>query len=163
MIMKKSIFSILVCILFSCNQGGPDTITLQTRIDSLQRKLDKSYKPGLGEFMSGIQVHHAKLWFAGGAGNWDLADFEMKEIQEAIENIQIYCADRPEAASIPMINPALDSMNISIRDRDIVRFKNSYNLLTNSCNGCHRVTKHAFNVIQIPAEPPFSNQSFQKP
>jgi hypothetical protein len=161
--MKKAIPGILVCVLLSCNHGGPDTIGLQKQIDSLQRKLDKTYKPGLGEFMSGIQVHHAKLWFAGEAGNWPLADFEIKEIQEAIEDIQIFCSDRPEVASIPMINPALDSMNLSIRDRDIVRFKNSYNLLTNSCNSCHSVTRHAFNVIRIPATPPFTNQAFQKP
>lgn len=161
--MKKSISGILVFILLSCNHGGSDKISLQKQVDSLQRKLDKTYKPGLGEFMSGIQVHHAKLWFAGQAGNWDLADFEIKEIQEAIEDIQIYCADRPEVASIPMINPALDSMGLSIRNRDIAGFKNSYNLLTNSCNSCHRVTKHAFNVIQTPVTPPFTNQAFQKP
>jgi hypothetical protein len=161
--MKKTISGILFCVLVSCNHAGSGTTSLQTQIDSLQRKLDKTYKPGLGEFMSGIQVHHAKLWFAGEAGNWALADFEIKEIQEAIEDIQVYCADRPEVASIPMINPALDSMTRSIGAKDVLRFKNSYNLLTNSCNSCHQVTRHAFNVIQTPAVPPFTNQAFQKP
>ena len=162
-IMKRSVYGVLVCMLLSCNSGGSDKAALQLQIDSLQKKLDKSYKPGLGEFMSGIQVHHAKLWFAGGSGNWELADFEIKEIQEAIEDIQTYCADRPEVASVPMINPALDSVNVSIRNRDITGFKNSFILLTNSCNSCHKATRHAFNVIQVPATPPFTNQSFQKP
>ena len=161
--MKKLVSSILVCLLLSCNHTGSGTASLQIQIDSLQRKLDRTYKPGLGEFMSGIQVHHAKLWFAGEAGNWALADFEMNEIQEAIEDIKTYCADRPEAALIHMINPALDSLNISIREKDIVRFKNSFNLLTGTCNSCHKATKHEFNVIQIPATPPFTNQVFQKP
>jgi hypothetical protein len=161
--MKKTISGIMVCLLLSCNRGGSGVITLQKQMDSLQRKLDKSYKPGLGEFMSGIQVHHAKLWFAGGSGNWALADFEMNEIQEAIEDIKTYCTDRPEAALIQMINPALDSLNISIRAKDIVRFRNSFYLLTGSCNSCHKATKHEFNVIQTPVSPPFTNQSFQKP
>jgi hypothetical protein len=158
--MNKLITGILFCILISCNQPGHDTDILQSRIDSLQLKLDKSYKPGLGEFMSGMQVHHAKLWFAAEAGNWRLSDFEMKEIREAIDDIQTYCNDRPEVLSIPMIKPALDSVDEAIRNKSITQFKYSYNLLTNTCNNCHRATKHEFNVIQIPTTPPFTNQSF---
>ena len=37
--------------------------------------------------MSGIQVHHEKLWFAGTAKNWRLADFEIHEIMEAVDDI----------------------------------------------------------------------------
>jgi hypothetical protein len=159
--MKGLITDIVFCILLSCNQQGTDTGILQSRIDSLQKKLDNSYKPGLGEFMSGIQVHHAKLWFAGTAGNWGLSDFETKEIQEAIDDIQMYCNDRPEVASISMIKPALDSINEAIKNKSLSQFKSSFNLLTNTCNNCHRVTKHEFNVIQIPATPPFTNQRFQ--
>ncbi len=159
--MKELITCIVFCILLSCNQQGTDTGILQSRIDSLQKKLDNSYKPGLGEFMSGIQVHHAKLWFAGTAGNWGLSDFETKEIQEAIDDIQMYCNDRPEVASISMIKPVLDSINEAIKNKSLSQFKSSFNLLTNTCNNCHRVTKHEFNVIQIPATPPFTNQRFQ--
>jgi hypothetical protein len=161
--VKEIIIGIMFCILLSCNQQGTDTRILQSRIDSLQKKLDNSYKPGLGEFMSGIQIHHAKLWFAGTAGNWGLSDFETKEIQEAIDDIQIYCTDRPEVASISMIKPALDSINEAIKNKSISQFKSSFNLLTNTCNNCHRITKHEFNVIQIPNTPPFTNQRFQSP
>ena len=66
-----------------------------------------NYKPGLGEFMSGIQVHHAKLWFAGTAANWKLADFEVGEIKETLDDVEKYCTDRPELASLPMIHPPL--------------------------------------------------------
>lgn len=158
--MKELMTAIVFCILLSCNQPGPDTEILQSRIDSLQRKLDNTYKPGLGEFMSGIQVHHAKLWFAGVAGNWSLSDFETKEIREAIDDIQMFCNDRPEVVSIPMIKPALDSVDEAIKYKSISQFKNSFNLLTNTCNNCHRATKHEFNVIQIPSTPPFTNQKF---
>jgi hypothetical protein len=32
-----------------------------------------AYTPGLGEIMTLTQMRHAKLWFAGQAGNWSLA------------------------------------------------------------------------------------------
>lgn len=159
--MREIFTGALLCIMWSCNRPGPGTVILQSRIDSLQWKLDRGYKPGLGEFMSGIQVHHAKLWFAGAADNWALSDFEIKEIREAIDDIQTYCKDRPEVVSLPMIMPALDSVDEAIRDKNIAQFKRSYIFLTNTCNNCHRITKHAFNQIQIPSAPPFTNQAFQ--
>jgi hypothetical protein len=159
--MKILIPSLLLCALAACGHTGKDTADLQAQIDSLQQKQDNSYRPGLGEFMSGIQVHHAKLWFAGEAGNWGLSDFETKEIREAIDDIRTYCKDRPEVTSLPMIMPPLDSLDLAIRNKSIPQFKTSFISLTNTCNNCHRATKHEFNVIQIPATPPFTNQVFQ--
>jgi hypothetical protein len=159
----RLLFSFLfLCLAASCAAPGPDVAELQAHVDSLQRKIDNSYRPGLGEFMSGIQVHHAKLWFAGTAGNWDLADFETKEIREAIDDINQYCADRPEVVSIPMIKAPLDSIDAAIHQKNVPQFKNGFVLLTNTCNNCHRSTRHAFNVIQLPLTPPFSNQVFTK-
>jgi hypothetical protein len=136
---------------------------LQNQIDSLRSRLDSAYKPGLGEFMLSIQEHHAKLWFAGKNGNWDLADFEMGEILETITGINKYCTDRPEISSLPMIDPSLDSLKIAITRKNIEAFKGSFILLTNNCNNCHKVTKHGFNIIKIPDIPPVSNQVFEKP
>jgi hypothetical protein len=160
--MKTSFSGILLLFFASCSQPAANTSSLQAQVDSLQRQLHDSYKPGLGEFMSGIQVHHAKLWFAGTAGNWGLSDFETKEIRESIDDIESFCKDRPEVASLPMIKPALDSVDEAIKSKSIPRFKTSFGVLTNTCNNCHRATHHEFNVIQIPATPPFTNQVFQK-
>ena len=161
----------LMCIaglgmLVACSNSGPksseDSEVLQARIDSLQQMLDDAYKPGLGEFMSGIQVHHAKLWFAGSAGNWKLADFELGEIRETLDNVEKYCTDRPEVNSMPMIRPALDSVGKAVGAQNPAMFKTAFVLLTNTCNNCHRVTKHEFNVIKIPDTPPITNQVFTK-
>ncbi|HCL82393.1 MAG TPA: hypothetical protein DIC22_00395, partial [Chitinophagaceae bacterium] len=124
---------------------------------------DSAYAPGLGEFMSDIQVHHAKLWFAGKNGNWELANFEIGEIRESIDAIQKYCTDRPEIKELPMIHNPMDSLITSITDKNTDAFKRSFSRLTVTCNNCHQVTKHAFNVIKIPDTPPFTNQVFEKP
>src|SRR3954462_14660441 len=36
----------------------------------------KEFTPGLGEYMTTIQLHAGKLWFAAKAANWELADYE---------------------------------------------------------------------------------------
>ena len=134
---------------------------MQKKIDSLQTEINNSYKPGLGEFMSQIQIHHAKLWFAGKEENWELANFEIGEIQEALENIPKYCADRPEVKSIDMIIPAMDSLSNAVKVKDENKFRNGFILLTATCNDCHKATNHGFNVIKIPDVPPITNQFFK--
>mgnify|MGYP001792296011 CR=1 FL=1 len=64
--MKLSFISALIFLLtvFACRLPG-NNLLLQQKVDSLQQQLAKTYKPGFGEFMSGIQIHHAKLWFDG--------------------------------------------------------------------------------------------------
>ena len=159
--IKVLAFIIMGLIIISCNQQNNQTHELQAKIDSLQNKLDETYKPGFGEFMSGIQVHHAKLWFAGQNRNWPLADFEVHEIQESLDDIQKFCNDRPEVKSIGMINPAIDSVNNAIQQKNLMLFKSSFFLLTNTCNNCHKATEHAFNVVTIPVNLPVVNQEFK--
>lgn len=152
-----------VLLLTSCRPGAERAAQMQAQVDSLKKELDSTYKPGLGEFMSSIQLHHEKLWFAGQAQNWMLADFEMDEISELLEDIKKYAANRPEIKSLPMILPALDSVNNAILRKDPAMFKDAYMLLTNTCNNCHRATQHAFNVIKVPDVSPVSDQSFSLP
>jgi hypothetical protein len=154
---------LLIVLLWACSGGDEEKKILETRNQSLQQRLDSSYKPGLGEFMTAIQIHHAKLWFAGLNQNWKLADFEINEIKESIDDITRYCTDRPEIQSLPMILPAFDSVSSAIKQQNARLFKLSFRFLTNTCNNCHTITKHGFNAIQIPDKPPFSNQDFRNP
>ena len=83
-------FMAVIALLFSCTGHDQRTATLEARIRyqdsvifSLNNKIE-TMRPGLGELMSIIQLHHAKLWFAGTNENWELASFEMDEIREQL-------------------------------------------------------------------------------
>lgn len=69
--------------------------------------------------------------------------------------------DRPESEMIPMIIPALDNVSHAIQKQNSVRFKRSFNLLTNTCVSCYQATKHEFIQIQVPDMRIFSNQKFE--
>ena len=159
--MRKILLILLVFGLFSCNQQTTDnTKVLQTRIDSLEVKLANTYKPGFGDFMSSIQAHHSKLWFAGQNENWELADFEIHEIMEAIEDIQEYHEGREETKLIGMINPAIESIEKAIEQRNRTLFESSYNMLTISCNQCHQTLDLNYIRVKTPDSSPFTNQDF---
>ncbi|MCB0497571.1 MAG: hypothetical protein KDC79_15615 [Cyclobacteriaceae bacterium] len=150
----------ILCFV-GCTTSPNHSEELQAQIDSLKTKLATTYKPGFGEFMSSIQAHHIKLWYAGKNQNWKLADFEVHEIMESIEDIRTFETDRPERKELGMITPALDSINFAIEKQDTLLFKNSFMLLTNTCNKCHQTVNFGFNVVKIPSNQPFSNQSFK--
>lgn len=160
--MKTTITFIILFIFINYSCTNSENKKLESRIDSLEKKLNDGYKPGFGEFMSSIQIHHAKLWFAGTNENWELADFEIHEISETVDAIEKYQPEREESKSVPVMKPALDSVSAAIKNKDLTQFKNKYLLLTNTCNDCHKTVNFSFNEVKIPDSPPFSNQSFQK-
>jgi hypothetical protein len=158
--MKSILIFSVIILLGACESRTGDNHQLHVQIDSLQKKLNDTYKPGLGEFMLGIQLHHAKLWFAGTNKNWKLADFEIKEIGESLDDIKKYCTDRPEVKSIGLIDPSINAISAAIQQKDIGAFKTGFITLTNNCNSCHKTTQHEFNVVVIPTALPVVNQDF---
>jgi hypothetical protein len=161
--MRCYFLYVLCLILLACQQKKDHIEVLEKQIDSLSKRIDSIYSPGLGEFMVSIQLHHGKLWFAGKSENWELANFELGEIRETLIDIQHYNRDRPEIKDLPMIFSPLDSIKSAIGVRDLAAFNRSYISLTNSCNNCHQATKHGFNKIKIPKKPPVTDQVFDKP
>ncbi|HPS64322.1 MAG TPA: lipoprotein [Ignavibacteria bacterium] len=152
------ILIVLTAALSSCgNQSGQ----MQTQIDSLQKKTADVYKPGFGEFMTYVQIHHAKLWFAGENQNWELANFEINEIKETVQNIEKFEKDRAESKIINMIYPYIDSVSFAITQKNSDMFVKTYESLTANCNNCHALVNYGFNKVKKPDTPPFTNQTFK--
>lgn len=159
--MKHILFIISLIGILGCTQKNKDYTILKNKVDSLESKLADAYKPGFGELMTSIQTHHAKLWFAGINRNWKLADFEIHEINEVLENIKIYRSERKETKSIDMLIPAIDSVKTAIENKNSEGFDQSYTYLTDACNRCHKLTDFEFIKVKIPEKPFFTNQDFE--
>lgn len=150
-------------VMNACRDHTAETAALKSRVDTLEKQLADTYKPGFGEFMSGIQTHHAKLWFAGLNRNWKLADFEVHEIMETLDDLRKYQSERKETELLPSLNPALENVNAAIQKQDPAAFQSGYQLLTEACNNCHRDVHYEFNQVKTPDQPPFGNQVFTPP
>ena len=127
---------------------------------------DSGYVPGLGEFMAAMQMHHAKLWFAGEAGNWPLAAYELDEVEEGFGDIvKFHPVHEGSPVPIKEILPELtaapvDRLRAAIGSRDGARFEAAFDALTAACNACHREENFYFNVIKRPGTNPYTNQDF---
>jgi hypothetical protein len=113
--------------------------------------------PGLGEIMALQQMRHIKLWFAGNAANWPLANYEMGELNEGFDDVtKLFGGDivgQHVGAPMSELEKAIDNNNR-------VAFAAAFDKLSAGCNACHRTLDHGFIVIQRPTLPPYSNQNF---
>jgi hypothetical protein len=114
--------------------------------------------PGLGEIMTLQQLRHIKLWFAGRAGNWALADYEIGELNEGFEDVdKLLGGDTVEK----MVGAPIKALQKAIADKNRAAFTAAFDKLSAGCNNCHRTLDHGFIVIQRPALLPYSDQNFE--
>jgi len=97
------------------------------------------------------------LWFAGRAGNWPLADYEMGELNEGFEDVtKLLGGDTVDKA----VGAPMQALQKIIDNKDRADFTAAFDQLTAGCNSCHRTLDHGFIAIQRPTSLPYSNQNF---
>ena len=128
-------------------------------------ELKKSvYHPELGEQMLGIQIRHARLWFAGEAQNWNLAAFELQELKEAFDAVveqnpehAIFQPQRLADILPAMTKGPITALRDSIDHSSKPEFEKAFDALSAGCTGCHHIAGNDFLVIQRPKTPLLDN------
>ena len=118
-----------------------------------------TYMPTLGDIMGATQLRHFKLWYAGKLRNWDLASYELGQIEDSLINAARLYQNIP-VEKINMIQQPLIALAGAIKAKDGARFASAFANLTAACNICHEAAHVDFITIQVPTASPFSNQSF---
>jgi hypothetical protein len=149
--------------------GGANTIGLAVP-DSVKRiEADlatvKELTPGLGEYMTIIQLHAAKLWFAAKASNWELADYELHELEETMETVKKLNVHKNGIKISSLMEAILQTqiaeLEKSIEQKRYPAFEKSYDETLSACNGCHSEAGYKFIRIIRPAAPPVTNQKWE--
>src|SRR5579859_6548019 len=133
--------------LFMLALAIPLLATVAARAQNPEPPANGGNLPGLGEIMTLQQLRHIKLWFAGRAGNWPLADYEMGELNEGFENVnKLLGGDTVDKA----IGAPMQALQKIIEDKNRAAFPAAFDALTAGCNSCHHTLDHAFIAIQRP-------------
>ena len=119
--------------------------------------------------MTLTQMRHVKLWFAGQAGNWPLAAYELEELNEGFEDVaKFHPTHKDVSLPIPalidkIIKQPIQDLEKAIDAKNREAFAKAYDGVTEACNSCHRATDFGFNVVTRPTANPYTNQTFQSP
>ena len=129
----------------------------------------EAFVPGLGELMGLQQMRHVKLWFAGQAANWELADYEIDELGEGFDDIVKFHPTHKDSPVAPkdaiprMVTQPLADLRGAVKRKDAKSFADAFDALTAACNNCHQATNFGFNRVQRPESNPYPNQVFAPP
>lgn len=151
-IAMKSVFAAFAAVVLAaglaCAQQGKQADSAAEEPEIL---------PRLGEIMVQQQMRHIKLWFAGDAGNWALADYELDQLKDGFDDVaKLLGGDLAQQH----VGGSLSELEKSIDIKDHGAFVSAFDGLSAGCNACHRTLDHAFIVIQRPPLLPYSDQNF---
>jgi hypothetical protein len=125
----------------------------------------KELVPGLGEYMTTIQLHAGKLWFAAKASNWDLAEYELDELRETMQAAKGLNAEKNGVKISDVLDSVLQTqvaeLDKSIKSKSQAEFQKSYDEALSACNGCHTEAGYKFIHIVRPSSPPVTNQKWE--
>jgi hypothetical protein len=115
-------------------------------------------QPGLGTVMVEYGHRMAAVWFAGEAGNWDMAHYQIIEMREIQETGEI--TRPPRAPALKSFESSfLDPLDQSTLDKDKAKFESAYNAAIQGCNSCHGSQTSAdfaqgfkFVKVQVPKD-----------
>ena len=167
------------CALIACQQSASTSsgtsADLQARLEASEAQVAaltervEALTPETAVLMAQVQIHHAKLYYAGHARNWILAAYSLHEINEALQAVQTFndqFEDFPTPLSelVPsLVGPPLGEIHGAIRAQDGARFDAAFKALTEACNACHAMLEHDFIRVREPSAVEFTNQSFAPP
>jgi hypothetical protein len=134
---------------------------LEFRLNALEQRIPA---PELGQQMLELQIRHDRLWWAGEAGNWNLAYYMIGELGEALRGIETSNGDAPELQPQKLsevmpakMNPAISTVQQALERRDKAAFARAYDRLSAACTACHTEAGVGFLHIQRPKTPLLDN------
>ena len=125
-------------------------------------------QPGLGVIMQEIGRRFTAIFYAARAGNWELANYELKELREAQEVAEITRPKRKDALisfeesflGSSEEDAAEGTLQDAINKKNFLAFNKSFKSAVNGCNGCHQSTGFSFIKYRLPAKSELPLQFF---
>lgn len=157
-----ALLALVVAVLYLLGvfERDPDS-GVEVVSDSRQAVHD-DYELGIG--MAWLQRWVTKLWYAGDAGHWELADFYLHETEETLEDMIAagVVEDGHDISALiqGMLIPQIEALETAVDEASPDLFRRHYQAMVVQCNACHVATEHGFLVMDIPSGPPPFAQNF---
>lgn len=172
MAVASAVLIVAAAILFvrvsaASDAASSEIESLKATVNQLRMTLDsvRAQTPGLGEYMSRIQLHTGKLWIAAQASNWRLAEYELHELEETFEAAEVLHLMKNNVDITTVLQSVRQTQLLlvkqSIANRSLGAFSSAYHQTLDACNGCHRPTGYEFIHIVTPTAPPVTNQQWK--
>ncbi len=109
--------------------------------------------PGPARLMHEVGARWWKVYYAAKAGNWPLAQYEVKEVEELID---ICMLTRPKYQKFmePFMEQNLKVVAAAIKKQDWAEFEAAYNQSVKDANDYHKAADKPLIRWKLPSTPP---------
>jgi hypothetical protein len=119
----------------------------------------QSYAVALSDAMELTQLRHIKLWLAGNAKNWPLANYELAQLKHTFDKAAVLYLNIP-VENIAAAEEPLGALDDAVAAKDPAQFRRGFMALQAACNECHKAADIGFISIQTPTTSVFPDQGF---
>ena len=142
----------------SLNEKALSWAELSDQIDNAFNTANRDFtlwdiQPGLGTIMMEYGRRFAMLRGAVDAGDWGMAQYQLKEAREIQEVGEITRSGKADLLKNFEQN-FLDPIDTAIQATDTAAFNTAFSSAIEGCNGCHVATGHPYVRVQEPLTPP---------
>ena len=114
-------------------------------------------QPGTGVLMQELGRRFTALFHAARGGNWELANYQLKEMREVIDVNVVTRPKRKDALESfeenslgSEENPLEGTLQDAINKKSFAVFNRSFKSAIDSCNGCHQASGFAYIKYRLP-------------
>ncbi len=114
---------------------------------SAQQKLENLVEivPSTAQIMVDVGARYQNIYWAGKLGQWRFAQYQLDELTEMIEVLQLASPKREQTAQV-FLDEALGQFKPAIEKQDWVSFERAFNHMRAHCIQCHEANDHAYIV-----------------
>lgn len=135
--MKKIFLLLSVLLLVSCNQNSRNAEGAWIKgSDEEKLKMIESQFGGFDQVMIELVYRYQELYWAGQDENWEYVDYQLEEMQSALEKGMIRRPNRAESTN-QFIERALPPIKMASQQQDIELFNKTFENLRIECRTCH--------------------------
>jgi len=110
-------------------------------------------QPGMGTIMPEIGQRAWKLFYAAKAGNWVLANFQLKEVRELMEKAA-FIRPKYEQNLEQFLSEKWTPLEEAIKKENFALFEERFQESITAANSYHELQDKGFIVWKLPANPP---------
>jgi hypothetical protein len=155
---------VIVVLIFDVNTLKSENAALKKETQSTVHTSESEEEIEVADYMNKLQRFSDKLYFSGKAGNEELVEFYLHEMEEAMEEVHEANA-MEDGVDVSKMMDLFGLQRITHFRKELQKgteFEGLYDQLVSNCNTCHVSTKHPYIVIKTPTSPAFTNQVFEK-
>jgi len=165
-------FSIVWPIILAVLAVIVAVFVVNTQVKNKFNEADRSLslwniQPGLGTVMIEYAARMGNAWWAADADNWDMVNYQLKEMTEIQEVGEVTRPAHAEALK-DFEHKDLDPLIEAAKNQDMAAFTDAYDQAITGCNKCHGETKdkegNTYRFVKIirPVDQyPFANVDWQ--